>query len=153
MSRPALGLAPDIMDGILRCNTGGPSSRTRQQAVSSSILGAENGGIPLTTQIALDFQDFDPLQVVFGILERCSIDEPEQLKQRYPMLNEACICREFAAPHPLQIKRASDDEILLQVLWLGLSTRNYYDPSRPVLLTRASLTRQLEYFCGEGFYA
>jgi hypothetical protein len=39
------------------------------------------------------------------------------------------------------------------VLILGLSTPYLFDPARPVLLTRASLTRCLEIFDAEGYYA
>lgn len=153
MSRPNIPVPPDIMHGVFRCNTGGPNSRSREQVICSSLLGAENGGIPLVVQVALDFEDFDPLETVHRILERSGVEDPQHLKRRYPSLPEPCICREFSADHPLRIRLASDEEVLSQVLWLGLSTRSYYDPSRPVLLTRASLTRQLQYFQGKGFYA
>jgi hypothetical protein len=54
-----------------------------------------------------------------------------------------------AVVHPTEPTRA----ILRCVLILGLCTPYLYDPSRPVLLTRASLTRCLELFEGEGYYA
>ena len=44
-------------------------------------------------------------------------------------------------------------DALYQALVLGLCTTWCYDPQRPVLWTRASLTRQLELFDGRGFYA
>ena len=74
----------------------------------------------LLLRVALEFEDYDPLAAVLGILERAGIEEPEQLKQCYPVLPEPCICREFRAAKPLKISSASDDEILQQVLCLGL---------------------------------
>jgi hypothetical protein len=44
-------------------------------------------------------------------------------------------------------------DALYQALVLGLCTAWCYDPRRPVLWTRTSLTRQLELFDGRGFYA
>ena len=48
---------------------------------------------------------------------------------------------------------ATDAELLRQVLLLGLCTPHFYDPRRPVLLTRASLGRRLELYVERGFYA
>ena len=45
------------------------------------------------------------------------------------------------------------DDALFQALVLGLCTPWRYDPGRPVLWTRTSLTRQLELFNGQEFYA
>ena len=44
------------------------------------------------------------------------------------------------------------NDALFQALMLGLCTAWCYDPRRPVLWTRASLTRHLELFDGRGFY-
>ena len=44
-------------------------------------------------------------------------------------------------------------EVLEQALLLGLCTAQLFDATRPVLWTHASLTRGLELFDPEGFYA
>ena len=49
--------------------------------------------------------------------------------------------------------READDSILEQALLLGLCTAFQYDPARPVLWTRASLTRRVELYEPAGFYA
>jgi len=53
----------------------------------------------------------------------------------------------------VQVARATDDAILGQALLLGLCTTFQYDPARPVLWTRASLTRRVELYEPAGFYA
>ena len=52
-----------------------------------------------------------------------------------------------------QVGRDSDEKILQQALLLGLCTAFHYDPARPVLWTRASLTRRVELYEPAGFYA
>ena len=53
---------------------------------------------------------------------------------------------------PTPIDTLGPDDALYQALVLGLCTPWRYDPGRPVLWTRTSLTRQLELFDGGGFY-
>jgi hypothetical protein len=43
--------------------------------------------------------------------------------------------------------------VLKQALMLGLCTAHVYDPARPVLWTAASLSRGLDLFEPQGFYA
>ena len=66
---------------------------------------------------------------------------------------EPCICRPNPAPSPAPVASLLASDALYQALVLGLCTSWCYDPQRPVLWTRASLTRQLELFDGRGFYA
>ena len=54
---------------------------------------------------------------------------------------------------PTPVKTLVPVDALYQALVLGLCTPWRYDPDRPVLWTRTSLTRQLELFDGRGFYA
>jgi hypothetical protein len=53
----------------------------------------------------------------------------------------------------IPVEGASDDAVLEQALLLGLCTAFQYDPARPVLWTRASLTRCVEMHDAAGFYA
>ena len=72
---------------------------------------------------------------------------------RSPCPHEPCICRPDPAPSPAPVASLLAIDALYQALVLGLCTAWCYDPRRPVLWTRASLTRQLELFDGRGFYA
>ena len=53
----------------------------------------------------------------------------------------------------LVIERTDRETVLEQALLLGLCTKHLFDPLRPVLWTEASLTRGLELFHPQGFYA
>jgi len=53
----------------------------------------------------------------------------------------------------VRVGQGTDESILRQALLLGLCTSFQYDPSRPVLWTRASLTRRVELYEPAGFYA
>ena len=73
--------------------------------------------------------------------------------QALALPDEPCICRPDPAPSPAPVGSLPASDALYQALVLGLCTAWCYDPRRPVLWTRASLTRQLELFDGRGFYA
>ena len=136
-------------------NSGGPRSRTRTQIIDYSLLGSRQhpDDMPRLAQAALDFGDSDPLEVVLGLLATAGIDNPETLRGAFWLPQERCICRPFTCDKPLQVANAPREEVLATVLLLSLCTPSYFDPQRPVLLTRTSLTRHLELFSGRGFYA
>jgi hypothetical protein len=138
-----------------RFNTGGPRSRTRTQHIGATVLGTDRGNVscPLVISLALDFGQRDPLVAVEALLRCARIREPEALRERFALPAEPCICREWRAPVPLDVADASLNEVLAQVLLLGLCTPHHFDPRRPLLLTRASLTRRLQLYAGRGFYA
>ena len=146
---PTLGRGPEPLQHRR------PRSRTRTQHIRATVLGAGDGPLscPLVIRVALDFGKRDPLVAVEALLRRARIREPEALRERFALPAEPCICREWREPVPLSVAEASRDEVLAQVLLLALCTPHHFDPRRPVLLTRASLTRRLELFAGRGFYA
>ena len=138
-----------------RANSGGPHSRTRTMGLHSTVLGQKPGqfGCPLVVTAAIDFGRMDPLKTIAKLMCTLGIEDPEALRAKYQTVDQPCICRpspQVPAPH---VKRGPIDEVLRCVLILGLSTGHVYDPARPVLLTRASLTRHLTLYAGEGFYA
>lgn len=136
-----------------------PSQRLWSNPIEATVLGKDDGGIfcPLVARIGLDFGDEDPLAVVAELLAAEGLTDPEDLRSRLDIPSTPLICREDFNPKPLTVRRdARPDQriiILRQVLILGLSTAYYYEPSRPVLLTRTSLLRCLELFDGKEFYA
>ena len=87
------------------------------------------------------------------LMER--IDGPEDLRQRFRIPPGRLICRpiyrEGRAAHPSPT--ANRRRVLKQALMLGLCTAHLYDPARPVLWTAASLSRGLDLFEPQGFYA
>jgi len=137
------------------CNTGGPRSRTRTQEVYKTVLGKDSSRVSLdsVTRVALDFGESDPFTAVQALMSDVGIRGAEALRWQYDIPDEPCICRETTLVKPLVVGEADADKVLRQVAILSLCTPYHFDPRRPVLLTRAALTRSLELFSGKGFYA
>ena len=136
-------------------NSGGPMSRTRTQALHASVFDGSGGTLnfPRYLSVGLDFEGSDPLAAIEELFARAGIDDAEQLRASYRPPAEACLCRENRELPVPRFAAATDAELLRQVLLLGLCTPHFYDPRRPVLLTRASLGRRLELYVERGFYA
>jgi len=136
-------------------NSGAPRSRTRTEKLNSTLLGNDQGFVrcPSVIRVGLAFGSADPLEVVEELLGDAGITDPQMLRERYEAPQEPCICRLDPRPRLLRVWESGRDTVLRQVLILALSTPCLYDPSRPLLLTRKSLTRTLELFDGRGFYA
>jgi hypothetical protein len=145
---------PGILEPYL-FNTGGPRSRTRTERIESSLLGQDEAAIrmPRVLRVGLDYGDEDPLEAVHRLLGEAGINEPEMLKARCVTPTEPCLCRSNPDQSPVARVDGDLDRVLQQILILGLSTAFLYDPGRPLILTRASLTRCFDLYRGEGFYA
>lgn len=137
-------------------NSGGPMSRRRTERVVASLLRDESVPLrlPRVIRAGLHFGDREPLDAVLASLARAGLDDAELLRQRFnapatPLL----VLTVPDARWGVQVARGSDESILQQALLLGLCTAWQYDPSRPVLWTRASLTRRVELYEPAGFYA
>jgi len=138
---------------VLECTV--PRPRVRTERLRASVLGSSGGCInsPPVRRLGLCFGDQDPLQLAWGVLKAQGFSDPESLRHACVLPAQALICRADAANPPLQAASLAASDLLEHLLWLGLCTDWMLDPSRPVLWTRASLTRRLEVFTGEGFYA
>lgn len=136
-------------------NSGGPSSRRRTERLSATVLGRDDGAIrcPRVLRVGLDFGRRNPLTWVRGLLETCGFADEREARAAIALPLEPCLCRPDPAARPAPVDTLRPDDALCQALVLGLCTPWRYDPDRPVLWTRTSLTRQLELFDGGGFYA
>ena len=137
-------------------NSGGPMSRRRTERVVASVLrdDASRIHLPRVIRAALHFDDQDPLSVVLESLARIGLDDAELLRERYAAPESPLLARVVPdARWGVRVGQGTDEAILSQALLLGLSTAWQYDPSRPVLWTRASLTRRVELYEPAGFYA
>ena len=138
-------------------NSGGPSSRQRTQTISSSILGKDDGFVrcPRIIRLGLLFNEAeDPVMVLASILAGEGYGGPEALRDEFSLPEERLICRPRAmCQDRLAVRDAPRRRILEQALMLGLCTDQVFDPARPVLWTRTSLTRAVELFDPRGFYA
>ena len=109
---------------------------------------------PFAIRAALHFGDRDPLSVVLESLARVGLDDAELLRERYAAPESPLLARVVPdARWGVRVGQGTDDAVLEQALLLGLCTAWQYDPTRPVLWTRASLTRRVELYEPEGFYA
>jgi hypothetical protein len=119
------------------------------------VLGCDDGAIqcPRVLRVGLDFGRRNPLTWVRGLLKTCGFGDERDARAAIALPLEPCLCRPDPAARPASIDTLSPDDALYHALVLGLCTPWRYDPDRPVLWTRASLTRQLELFDGGGFYA
>ncbi|MDA1095557.1 MAG: hypothetical protein O3A25_20200 [Acidobacteria bacterium] len=147
------GWDPEALERL--ANMGGPMSRTRTERIAVSILGHDTGAVrcPRVLRIAIDFGRRSPLTCVRDLLKQCGCADEQEARAAVALPVEACICRPDPMPTPVPFATLAPEEGLFQVLVLGLCTPWLYDPARPVLWTRTSLTRRLELFDGRGFYA
>jgi len=138
------------------CNSGGPASRRRTEWVRASLLREESAPLrlPRVIRAALHFGKRDPLGAVLESLARVGLDDAEELRARYAAPATPLLVRVVpGARWGVRVADGRDDSILEQALLLGLCTAWHYDPARPVLWTRASLTRRVELYAPMGFYA
>jgi hypothetical protein len=107
---------------------------------------------PRVLRVGLDFGRRNPLACVRGLLKSCGFGDEREARAALALPVDPCICRPDPRPTPSPVMSLVAKDALYQALVLGLCTAWCYDPRRPVLWTRASLTRQLELFDGRGFY-
>lgn len=140
---------------IREANSGGPCSRSRTERLTATVLGNEAGPIrcPRVMRVGLDFGGGDPLAIIRDLLRNCGFDDETEAREAVALPPAPCICRPDALVPPRSITALEPEAALYQALVLGLCTPWRYDPARPVLWTRTSLTRRLELFSGQEFYA
>ena len=136
-------------------NSGGPATRRRTQRLTSSLLGQRRGHVHCrrAARLALDFGKVDPLDAAASLLFECGFGDVEDASAALLRRESPRLCRAAPELPPLCVAQAEPWEALRQALLLGHCTAFCFDPARPVLWTRASLTRRLELFEAEGFYA
>jgi hypothetical protein len=135
-------------------NSGGPRSRTRTERLRSTVLG-DDGPIrcPQVLRVGVHFDTGEPLDCARRWLKRVGFADEHEARGVLSLPASACICRTDPLPAPVNASSLTALEGLRLVVILGLCTTWMYDPQRPVLWTRASLTRQLLLYDGGGFYA
>lgn len=141
---------------VRRANTGGPSSRTRRERISSSLLGKDDGAIrcPRILRIGLALPKGDPVALLSRMLAEEGYGSAEDLRDEYEIPGKSLLARPYTQTEGIvDLLRAARRDILWHALMLGLSTAQLYDPARPVLWTQTALGRRLELFDPSGFYA
>jgi hypothetical protein len=138
-----------------RANAGGPSSRARSERIRSTLLGLTKGPIrcPLNLNLALDFARRDPVATAYRLLAQAGFHNPDDLRTPFGETLWPMVCRPNPELQPLEVATADPLAVLRLAFMLGLCTSVRFDPERPVLWTRASLTRRLELYEMKEFYA
>jgi hypothetical protein len=134
---------------------GGPRARRREQRITATLLGKDDGAVrcPRVIRVGFDLRPGqDPLEVLEALLFDEGCASPEALRRAVALPQRPYICRPDTGTPPCTLG-SPRAEVLRQALTLGLCTAHLYDPARPVIWTRASLSRNLELFDPAGFYA
>ena len=133
---------------------GGPPARWRKEHIRSSLLGKDDGDIRCPRVIRLGFYqpDDDLLDFLYDLLAKEGYGRSEDLRDDIAIPEKPYICRPTKEPAPCFMS-APTREILRHALMLGLCTSQLYDPSRPIIWTKNSLTRVIDLFDPEGFYS
>jgi hypothetical protein len=134
---------------------GGPRPRERSQRIRATLLGRDDGAVrcPRVLRIGFDLRGGqDPLATLEAMLADEGCASPEALRRVIPIPGRPYLCRPDPGTPPSTLG-APRAEVLRQALLLGLSTAQLYDPARPVIWTRASLSRRLALYDPQGFYA
>jgi hypothetical protein len=140
-------------------NMGSPMTRHHEESISGSLYGKPGGHddgsakLACSLTIGLRFEpDDDPLEIVRDLMKSEGYSSQEDLKQNFSIPTISMLCVVTKLPKVIQIT-PKQNKFLFNALILGLCTSTHYDPTRPVIWTRTSLTRQLKLFTLGGFYA
>lgn len=145
-----VGSRPDLI-----ANSGwGPPARQRSEHIRSSLLGINDGDIRCPRIIRLGFHlpGDDLLDYLNDLIAEDGYSNSEALRCDITIPEKPYICRPTKQPAPCSLN-APRTEVFRHALMLGLCTSQLYDPSRPVIWTRNSLTRVVDLFDPGGFYA
>lgn len=139
----------------LWCNSGGPSSRTRTERVVATLLDNDSDGVrcPCVLRVGIDFGRKSPLTYAHAWLKACGFKDEEDARASFVLPAGPRLCHLEPNQPVEQASELLAFEGLRLVLILGLCTPWLYDPTRPVLWTRPSLTRRVALFETGGFYA
>ncbi|MCC5793194.1 MAG: hypothetical protein JJT85_00480 [Chromatiales bacterium] len=136
-------------------NFGRPAWRSHREPLQGTLLGHAEGPVrcPHVRSVALQFGVRDPVATLWRLLHAAGFSNPEELRQVFPLPEKPLVCRIDPAPVPRLVRADRGQRALEDALWLGLATPWLLDPARPVLWTRASLTRCIEVFDTGAFYS
>ncbi len=124
--------------------------------IQTSLLGRDDGIVRCrrVIRLGLDFGDGAPVDALYAMLEKRGFSKPEHLREVFGVPGKPLICGPLPSEVPrIVVRHAKPDDVLYQALLLGLTTAYMFDPGRPVIWTTSSVTRGVELFDPEGFYA
>jgi hypothetical protein len=134
-------------------------TRRQEEHISGTLYGElgghDDGSAKLACSVAIGIgygPGDDPIAIARERLQSAGYSSPEELKQSLAIPLSPMVCSAAEIPPEFQVSPKGED-FLLTALILGLCTATNYDPARPVIWTRTSLSRQLKLFTLGGFYA
>ncbi len=137
-------------------NMGGPRSRTREEAVRRTVLDRDSGRLKCPKIRIIGFAPdpkVDPVERAYRALATYGLRSPEELREHFPVPPGPKLVAPSLVEPALKWRWIGAARLLEEALLLGLCTRAVYDPRRPVVWTRESLTRRLGWFETGDFYA
>jgi hypothetical protein len=142
-----------VYERMANAGWGGPPARHRRERITSSLLGKDDGEIRCPRIIRIGFalqKGQDPLEYLHELLVDEGYDGPDDLRKAVTIPDRSYICR--PSNHPGCPLESPPKEVFRQALMLGLCTAQLFDPRRPIVWTRSSLSRVVDLFDPEGFY-
>ena len=137
-------------------NIGGPMSRTRSEHIASTLLGRDQGAIrcPRSLRLGLTIPSrAHPVKAIEKLLQSNGFGSAEDLRDEFALPEGRLICRPLdPKASRLAVRGGPEREVLEQALLLGLCTAQLFDPARPVIWTRSSLSRVVDLFDLQRFY-
>ncbi len=152
-------MRPVLAEYTRWCNTGGPRSRTREEQVYKTLLGAKSRKDHWTffEEIALQFpEDVSPRDYAIGLLAGNVASSETQAEQTatLPDFTLACQTIEPLPPECLTpVWSLQPAELLRLLLILGKCSPHFYDPERPAIWTNRALVRPVRLYKPGDFYA
>jgi len=150
----AMTLRDSLHERNANAGWGGSPARLRKERIRSSLLGNNHGEIRCPRIIRLGFHlpGDDLLDHLNDLLAEEGYRRSEDLRDDISIPEKSYICRPTKETAPC-LMSAPVEELFRHALMLGLCTAQLYDPSRPVIWTKNSLTRVVDLFDPEGFYS
>lgn len=97
-------------------------------------------------------QNENIVDYVYDIMRSYKIEEEDKLKEKFLVFKKKLICVSLPISSKIQEISMSKEEILKDVVILGLCGENFYDPQRPLILTETNLKRKVILYEARGFY-
>ncbi len=143
---------------LIICNTGGPHSRTREENISSTILGNSLKKIimPRHSKVGIIFPAgiLDIVQFMHDYMNKAGYNSTEDLGKKFqgPKNLMTCIDGQEKKGLPRINNKGEQKKVIRNAVILGMCNKFIYNPDSPIIWTRKRLTRIISLFGAGDFY-